>query len=114
MSQEPGRQRARQRLSAAMGGEVDPFETEDLPSVPAPTTPDTFVWISTPRAGIAHHVIAEGFRKTNCGRYIGTETEVLHGYVMPLAEVLDRFGYQPCKTCNGSSVPPVVVSGGRL
>lgn len=72
-------------------------------------TPDTAVWISTARAGISYHLIEPWGRKTICGRYIGTPGEILHGHVRPLAEVVDRFGSTPCKTCNGSSVPPQIV-----
>lgn len=78
------------------------------------STPDTFVWVSTLRAGVAYHAIDYTWRKTECGRYIGDGTDVRHGYVFPLGEVLERFGYQPCKTCEGSSIPPMVIPGRRL
>lgn len=75
-------------------------------------TPDTQVWISTPRAGISYHQIApdSGVRKTNCGRYMGG-LGATRGHVMPLAQVVELFGSKPCKACDGSSVPPVVVPG---
>lgn len=78
-------------------------------------TPDTFVWVSTLRAGIAYHAIDYTWRKTECGRYIGGDgTDVRHGYVFPLAELLERFGHhQPCKACEAGPPgdPPVVVPG---
>lgn len=76
-------------------------------------TPDTPVWISTPRSGISYHRIDDTGRKTNCGRYIGAgDGYVVHGYVQPLADVVDRYGSRPCRACNGSGAPPVVVPRG--
>lgn len=70
------------------------------------TTPDTFVWIAAPRAGISYHHLDDTGRKTICGRYVGTETQVVNGYLQPLAEVVNRFGSQLCRACDGSSVSP--------
>lgn len=69
----------------------------------AEMTPDAMVWISTARVGIGYHLIAESGRKTVCGRYIGSDGEVLRGHVQPLATVLELYGSQPCKPCTGSA-----------
>jgi hypothetical protein len=75
-------------------------------------TPDTKVWINTPRNGIGYHLIAEDGRKTVCGRYIGMIVDgggTSRGHVMLLAETVDRFGSKPCQHCTGVSelVDPV-------
>lgn len=56
------------------------------------------VWISTPRKGIEHHELAEaGY--TCCRRSTRT------GSVLPLAEVVERFGSQPCSRCLPAEAP---------
>lgn len=69
------------------------------------STPDVQVWVSTPKNGIAYHAVAPSGRLTKCGRYIGGNTPLhpgpIRGYVLPLAEVVDRFGSQPCRQCTG-------------
>jgi len=70
-------------------------------------TPDVQVWISTARNGISYHAIAASGRFTECGRYIGGFTPSnpgpIRGHVLPLAEVVDRFGSKPCRNCTGDT-----------
>ena len=75
-----------------------------LPLQVAAMTPDVQVWISNAKNGTSYHAIAPGGRFTECGRYVGAHWEsggpdVQHGYVLPLAEVVDRFGSKPCRLC---------------
>lgn len=74
------------------------------------TVADLPVWISVARNGISFHQLAEGSRRTRCGRYIGRgPDQVDHGHVLPLGEVVERFGSKACRVCvEGTGVQPRV------
>ena len=67
-------------------------------------TPDTQVWISSAKNWISYHLVVPDGRKTECGRYFGgtdSAPGLARGHVLPLAEVVDRFGSRPCRLCAG-------------
>jgi len=62
------------------------------------------VWMSALRKDSAWHTIGPNGRKTVCGGYIGTPTQVEHGHVLPIVRAVDDYAAKQCATCAGDAV----------